>query len=58
MLAELKAGITNIANGVQSTLRGEKTGGLVVANTHGQFHESAVQGKIMSATNAVAGIAP
>lgn len=58
MLAELKVGIQNIANGVQNTLRGEKTGGLVVTNTHGQFHESAVNGTIMYATNAVAGIAP
>jgi len=58
MLVELKVGIQNIANGVQNTLRGEKTGGLVVTNTHGQFHESAVNGSIMYATNAVAGVAP
>lgn len=58
MIAELKVGIQNIANGVQNTLRGEKTGGLVVTNTHGQFHESAVQGKVMYATNAVAWVAP
>jgi hypothetical protein len=58
MLAELKVGLTALANGALNTLRGDKTGALIVANTHGQFNESAVQGKIMYATNAVAGVAP
>lgn len=58
MIAELKAGIQVVAKWVVNTLRGDSTGALVVANTHGQFHESAVNGKIMYATNAITGVAP
>ena len=54
MLSELKVGLQNLANGTIAVLRGDKTGALVVANTHGQFNESASLGKIMFATNAVA----
>ena len=58
MLAELKAGIQALWNGAIAVLRGDKTGALITANTHGQFNESATQGKIMYATNLPAGVAP
>lgn len=58
MLAELKVGLQILTNGVINTLRWDKSGALVIANTHGQFNESALQGSIMYATNAVTGIAP
>jgi hypothetical protein len=54
MLSELSVGIKALANGTISVLRGDKTGALITANTHGQYNESATQGKIMYATNAVA----
>lgn len=58
MLAELKVGFKSLANWVIDTIRGDKTGAVVVANTHGQFNESALQGAIMYATNLPAGVAP
>lgn len=58
MLSELKVGLTNLANGAVNILRGDKTGALIIANTHGSFNESATQGKIMYATNLVAWVAP
>lgn len=58
MLAELKQGLVTLAASAQAVLRGDKTGALVIANTHGQFNESAVQGAIMYGCNAVAGVAP
>lgn len=58
MLSELKVGLQNLSNWAIAVLRGDKTGALITANTHGQFNESATQGKIMYATNSVAGVAP
>lgn len=58
MIAELKAGFQSIADGAFSILRGDRTGALVVTNTHGSFTESAVKGAIMYVSNLVAGVAP
>lgn len=58
MEAGLKTGIQNLGNGVVNTLRGDRTGATVVANTHWQFHESALNGKIMYASNAITWVAP
>ena len=58
MLAELKTGIRALSDGVVDILRGDKTGALVVVNTHGQFNESADRGTLMYGTNTVAGVAP
>lgn len=58
MLAELKTGIQALANWAMWALRWDVTWALVMANTHGQFAESAIQWKIMYASNLIAWVAP
>lgn len=58
MQLEQRTGIQTSADGAVGSIRGDRTGALVSANAHGQFTEPAVNGKIMYASNLVAGIAP
>jgi hypothetical protein len=58
MLAELKTGLQVLADGAQSMLRGDRTGAAVMTQAHGNYAEPSRQGVLMTACNAVAGVAP
>jgi hypothetical protein len=58
MITELKVGPQLIADGAQTTVRGERTGAMVITQLHGAFTESARYGNLMVGANAVAGVAP
>jgi hypothetical protein len=58
MISEVKVGPQLLADGVQGTMRGERTGGAVFAPLHGAYTEAARYGNMFVAANAVAGVAP
>jgi hypothetical protein len=58
MITEVKVGPQLIADGAPTTVRGERTGAMVITQLHGAFTESARYGNVMVGANAVAGIAP
>jgi hypothetical protein len=58
MLAELRAGMISLADGAINVLRGDKTGAVVMTQAHGNYCEPSTRGVLMTACNAVAGIAP
>jgi hypothetical protein len=58
MLAEGKVGPQLLSDGTPGVVRLDKTGGMVVAQVHGMYTESALRGVVMVASTAVAGVAP
>lgn len=56
MLAELKVGPRIAADSAQIELRGDRTGSLVVSDSHGRYQEAALRGSLFFAANQ-AGIA-
>ena len=58
MYAEGKVGVQTAADGSQTVIRTDKTGGLVTTQGHGGYTEAAVRGTIMEVATPVAGIAP
>lgn len=58
MLAELKIGAQNLADGSTATASGERTGGQRVADSRGKYADSVSRGNVYNCSDAVAGTAP
>lgn len=58
MISEVKVGPQLIADGAQTTARGERTGAMVITQLHGAFTESSRYGNVFVGANAIAGVAP
>lgn len=56
MLAELRQGLSILANGAVGALRGDKSSALVTTDAHARFQEAVLNGNVYSLPTAVAGV--
>jgi hypothetical protein len=58
MLLDIVAGLVHRGPGAPGPMRGDGTAALVITQAHGNYAEPSIQGALMTACNAVAGVAP